>query len=297
MKPFFLAIEGPIGVGKTTLARLLQPRFEAELLLEAFEENPFLSSFYSDRARYAFQTQMFFLLSRYRQQQVIPSLTAHGPLLTDYFFEKDSLFAHLNLAGDELDMYQRLYHVLSDHIAFPDLVVYLWADLDALMIRIATRDRPYEREMDRDYIDSVRQAYERYFANYTSAPLLAIDTNDLNYVHDSSALAFVESRIRKALGIGAYQRALPQMEQVGRARVRTTLSKAQRAHETPNQETLRRFLAANEAMGRVGAILADAVVGRSAEGLPDLRQAMSRVMDDLQSLAQSTGIDLEGSQG
>jgi deoxyguanosine kinase len=297
MKPFFLAIEGPIGVGKTTLARLLQPRFEAELLLEAFEENPFLSSFYGDRARYAFQTQMFFLLSRYRQQQVIPSLTVRDPLLTDYFFEKDSLFAHLNLAGDELDMYQRLYHVLSDHIAFPDLVVYLWADLDALMIRIATRDRPYEREMDQDYIDSVRRAYERYFADYTSAPLLAIDTNDLNYVHDSSALTFVESRIRKALGIGAYQQSLPQMEQVGRARVRTTLSKAQRAYETPNQETLRRFLAANEAMGRVGAILADTVVGRSAEDLSDLRRAMSRVMDDLQSLAHSTGVDLEGSQG
>jgi deoxyguanosine kinase len=239
---------------------------------------------------------MFFLLSRYRQQQSIPSLTTHSPLLTDYFFEKDSLFARLNLDGDELEIYQRLYDVLSDHIAFPDLVVYLWANLDALMARIATRDRPYEREMDRDYIDSVRQAYERYFANYTSTPLLTIDTNDLNYVHDSSALAFVESQIRKALGIGAYQQSLPQMEPVGRARVRTALSKAKTAYEAPGQETLRRFLAANEAMGRVGAILADTALGRSVSDLSDLRGAMSKVMDDLKSLAHSTGVDLEGSQ-
>jgi deoxyguanosine kinase len=296
MRPFFLAIEGPIGVGKTTLARLLQPRFEAGLLLEAFEENPFLSSFYTDRARYAFQTQMFFLLSRYRQQQSIPSLTMHGPLLSDYFFEKDSLFARLNLDGDELEMYQRLYDVLSDHIAFPDLVVYLWADLDTLMVRIATRDRPYEREMDRHYIDSVRQAYERYFASYTNAPLLAIDTNDLNFVHDSSALAFVESQIRKALGIGAYQQPLPQMERVGRARVGTTPSKTRTAYETPGQETLSRFLAANEAMGRVGTILADTILGRSVADLSDLRRAMSKVVGDLQSLAHSTGVDLKGSQ-
>ncbi|MGD2176700.1 MAG: deoxynucleoside kinase [Anaerolineae bacterium] len=294
MRPFFLAIEGPIGVGKTTLARLLEPRFKAGLLLEAFEENPFLSSFYTDRARYAFQTQMFFLLSRYRQQQSIPSLVTRGPLITDYFFEKDSLFARLNLDGDELEMYERLYTVLSERIAAPDLVVYLWADLDALMVRIATRDRPYEREMDRDYINSVRQAYERCFANYTAAPLLAIDTNDLNYVDDSGALAFVESQIRKALGIGAYQQSLPQMERVGLSRPRTTQWKSRTAYETPGQEALSRFLQANEAMGRVGAVLADLVTGRSVGNRSDLRRVLSEVMDDLQSLARSTGVDLRG---
>jgi deoxyguanosine kinase len=293
MRPFFLAIEGPIGVGKTTLARLLQPRFGAGLLLEAFEENPFLSSFYTDRARYAFQTQMFFLLSRYRQQQSITSLVAHGPLLTDYFFEKDSLFARLNLDGDELEMYQRLYNVLSDRIASPDLVVYLWANLDTLMARIATRDRPYEREMDRDYIDSVRQAYERCFAEYTSAPLLTIDTNDLNYVHDSSALAFVESQIRRALGIGAYQRSLPQLEQVGLAQFGTRLSRSDTAQEASGQEALSRFLEANEAVGRVGAILADSERAPSVAHRSDLRRALSKAMDDLQSLAHATGVDLE----
>jgi deoxyguanosine kinase len=293
MKPFFLAIEGPIGVGKTTLARLLQPRLNAGLLLEAFEENPFLSSFYSDRARYAFQTQMFFLLSRYRQQQSIPSLVRRDPLIADYFFEKDRLFARLNLEGDELEMYRRLYSVLADRIAFPDLVVYLWADLNALMVRIATRDRPYEREMDRDYIDSVRQAYERHFANYTNAPLLAINTNDLDYVHDSSALAFVESQIRKALGIGAYQQSLPQMERIGPARARVTPLSSRTAYATPGQKALSKFLAANDGLGRVGAILADSVVGMSAADAAELRTALSKVMDDLHSLAQSTGVDLE----
>jgi deoxyadenosine/deoxycytidine kinase len=294
MKPFFLAIEGPIGVGKTTLARLLQPRFEAGLLLEAFEENPFLSSFYDDRARYAFQTQMFFLLSRYRQQQAIPARVTHGPVISDYFFEKDSLFARLNLDGDELEMYQRLYTVLSDRIAAPDLVLYLQADLNALMVRIATRDRPYEREMDRDYIDSVRQAYERYFANYASAPLLVIDTNDLNYVQDASALAFVESQIRNALGIGAYQRSLPQMERMSPARFRKTPSRSQAAHETPGQQTLRQFLEANEAMGRVGTILAQSVIGHAVAQRSDLEQALSLVLEGLQSLAAAAGVDLEG---
>jgi deoxyguanosine kinase len=297
MTAFFLAIEGPIGVGKTTLARILEPRFKAGLLLEAFEENPFLSSFYTDRARYAFQTQMFFLLSRYRQQQSIPSLVARGPLLSDYFFDKDSLFARLNLDGDELEMYQRLYSVLSERIASPDLVLYLRADLDALMVRIATRDRPYEREMDRDYIGEVRQAYERCFANYANAPLLTLDTNDLNYVDDPSALAFVESQIRKALGIGAYQQPLPQMDRTGVTQFGMRPPSSRPRQEAPGQEALSRFLEANEAMGRVGAILAESVMGRPGAHRADLRRILSKAMDDLRSLARSTGVDLEGPPG
>ncbi|MGD2145856.1 MAG: deoxynucleoside kinase [Anaerolineae bacterium] len=295
MRPFFLAIEGPIGVGKTTLVRLLQPRFKSELLLEKFEENPFLSSFYDDRARYAFQTQMFFLLSRYRQQQTIPSVVRHGPLVTDYLFEKDSLFAQLNLVGDELEMYQRLYAVLSERVTSPDLVVYLRADLDALMARIAMRDRPYEREMDRAYIDSVRQAYEEYFTDYVNAPLLPIDTNNLNYVHDPGALAFVESQVRTALGIGAYQQALPAMESVAAPRVTGAPAASPGAREPRSEEALKRYLAANEAMGRVGAILADAVSRDFAARQLDLGQALSEVMQDLQSLARATGSGMDGS--
>ncbi|MGD2144096.1 MAG: deoxynucleoside kinase [Anaerolineae bacterium] len=290
MKPFFLAIEGPIGVGKTTLGRLLEPRFEAELLLEAFEENPFLSSFYGDRARYAFQTQMFFLLSRYRQQQSIPSLTADAPLIADYTFGKDSLFARLNLDGDELDMYQRLYRVLADQVALPDLVVYLRAETESLMVRIATRDRPYEREMDRDYIDSVRQAYKRYFSGYTSAPVLTVDTDDLNYVQDSSALAFVETQIRKSLGIGAYQEPLPQMLPAHGARA--TQKVGPMGHEPPGKDAIETFLAANEAVARVGAALGGSLPGSSRGATSDLRAALLDAMEGLHSVAQSAGLGL-----
>jgi len=214
-RPFFIAIEGAIGVGKTTLARLLQPRFDTELLLEAFEENPFLSNFYADRTRYAFQTQMFFLLSRYRQQRTLPTLLAHNSIIADYTFAKDNLFAHLNLEGDELDVYEQLYAVLADRIPAPDLVVYLRAGTDLLMLRIATRDRAYEREMDRVYIETLRQAYEQYFSTYTQTPLLTIDADGLDYVRYPNDLTFVESQVRAALGLGAYQQSLPRMEPAG----------------------------------------------------------------------------------
>jgi deoxyguanosine kinase len=291
VRPFFLAIEGPIGVGKTTLARLMQPGFGSELVLEAFEENPFLSNFYGDRARYAFQTQMFFLLSRYRQQQSIPSSLADRPVISDYTFGKDSLFARLNLSGDELTMYRRLYSVLAERTAFPDLVVYLQAETDALMARIAARDRPYERKMDRDYIASVKDAYERYFANYVRAPVLRIDTNDLNYVRDSSALAYVEGEVRRALGVGAYQQSLPQME-------RATTTRAEKPpKETPRRELdheiLTQFMNANEAMARVGAVLTRSAGAPASEKTSSLQWALRAAMDQLGSLAHSAGFDLE----
>src|SRR5512143_2957752 len=139
----YVAIEGVIGVGKTTLARLLQPVFDSELLLEVFEENPFLSDFYSDRQRYAFQTQIFFLLSRYHQQQrTVSELLAEEPggLIADYTFEKDALFASINLKGDELEMYHRVHEALAEKIIPPDLILYLRADTGTLMQRIAMRD-------------------------------------------------------------------------------------------------------------------------------------------------------------
>jgi deoxyguanosine kinase len=208
----YIAIEGVIGVGKTTLARLLAPAFQAELLLEVFEENPFLSDFYSDRQRYAFQTQIFFLLSRYHQQRrgVTSILQTGKSLISDYTFAKDSLFARINLHGDELDMYGRVHEALAEKITHPDLLVYLRADPNTLMQRIAMRDRSYERNMERSYIEELNAAYEKFFSEpYDSTPVLTIDTDPLDFVHHSEHLRHIENRIREALNISPYQAELP----------------------------------------------------------------------------------------
>jgi len=208
----YIAIEGVIGVGKTTLARLLQSAFEAEVLLEVFEENPFLSDFYADRARYAFQTQIFFLLSRYRQQNnnVPAILDAGKSLIADYTFAKDALFAGINLKGDELEMYHKVHEALGEKIPKPNLIVYLQATTDTLMSRIAFRDRPYERQMERAYIDELNMAYEDFFSKpYDHTPVLKIDTNDLNIIQNVEHIKLIENRIRESLGLSPYQPALP----------------------------------------------------------------------------------------
>jgi deoxyguanosine kinase len=208
----FLAIEGVIGVGKTTLARLLQPSYNANVLLEVFEENPFLSNFYSDRARYAFQTQIFFLLSRYQQQNKnVPELLISGqPLISDYTFDKDALFARINLAGDELEMYYRVHTALAEKIPPPDLVMYLRASTDTLMQRITMRDRSYERTMDREYIESLNQAYESFFFNSDRGRnVLVIDTNVLDFVHNPEDLQWVDNRIRQTMHLPPFQPELP----------------------------------------------------------------------------------------
>lgn len=213
----YLAIEGVIGVGKTTLARLLQPIFQAELLLEVFEENPFLSDFYSDRERYAFQTQIFFLLSRYHQQRrAVPGVLGRGAnLIADYTFEKDALFASINLKGDELEMYYRVHEALAEKIPLPDLIIYLRATTDTAMQRIALRDRSYERNMERSYIAEVNGAYESFFMGSRSSlgeqsvPVLSIDTNNLDYVRYPESLKLVENRIRQALKLSPFQAELP----------------------------------------------------------------------------------------
>jgi len=208
----YVAIEGVIGVGKTTLARLLQSAFEAEILLEVFEENPFLSDFYSDRARYAFQTQIFFLLSRYHQQRrgVTQAVATGNNLLSDYTFAKDALFARINLQGDELEMYRRVHEALAEKIPLPDLLVYLRADTNVLMQRIALRDRTYERNMERGYIDELNHAYDEFFTvPYDHTPVLTIDTNNINIVQNPEHLKQVENKIRETLGLSPYQPSLP----------------------------------------------------------------------------------------
>jgi len=206
----YLAIEGVIGVGKTSLARLLQPAFNSELLLEVFEENPFLGDFYSDRKRYAFQTQIFFLLSRYRQQrEAVPEMLSRGNLIADYTFEKDSLFAHLNLTNDELDTYTLVHEALAERIQIPDLIVYLKVDTDTAMQRIMMRDRSYERNMDRDYIHALNKTYESFFVNRTDDAILTIDTTPLDFVAHKPHLTHIINRINSALGIPPYQPELP----------------------------------------------------------------------------------------
>ena len=209
----YFAIEGVIGVGKTTLARLLQPAFQSNLLLEVFEENPFLSQFYGDRARYAFQTQIFFLLSRYHQQnQSIPRMLAEKEILiSDYTFEKDELFARINLSGDELLMYQRVHEALAEKMDHPDLIIYLRASTERLLQRINQRDRTYERNMDRDYIQQINRAYDGFFIDNQDLkiPVLVLDGNQLDFVDRPGDLHWVENRIRQALQMPPFQPELP----------------------------------------------------------------------------------------
>jgi len=208
-KNFYIAIEGVIGVGKTSLVRMAQAVFQAEILLEVFEENPFLERFYKDRKRYGFQTQIFFLLSRYHQQhETIPAALVRGNLISDYTFDKNQIFAGLNIEGDELVMYESVHKIIATKIPTPDLVVYLRADTGVLMNRIAQRDRSYERAMERDYIAQLGNAYDDFFARSTQLPVLTIDTNDLDFVRRHEDLQSVIDRIRTKLGMGVHQHAL-----------------------------------------------------------------------------------------
>jgi deoxyguanosine kinase len=208
----YFSIEGVIGVGKTSLARLLAPGFQANLLLEVFEENPFLSDFYSDRARYAFQTQIFFLLSRYHQQRkAVNAIAATGKnLISDYTFEKDALFASINLQGDELEMYYKVHEALAEKITAPELLVYLRASTGTLMQRIAMRDRPYERQMETSYIAELNQAYDNYYLNGSHVcPVLTIETDEMDFVRNPQDQRAVENRIRQALQLAPFQPMLP----------------------------------------------------------------------------------------
>ena len=210
----YIAIEGVIGIGKTTLARLLQPHYDATALLEVFEENPFLADFYGDRERYAFQTQIFFLLSRYHQQnKAVPEALGEGMLISDYTFAKDELFAWLNLKDDELSMYGRVHAALSEKIPRPDLIVYLTADHDVVMRRIALRDRPYERDMDPDYIHQLASAYEAWLTNMPDVAVLTLNVNELDFLARPEDLEYVTEQIDAALQERAPRRQPQDMQQ------------------------------------------------------------------------------------
>ena len=182
----YIVVEGVIGVGKTSLAKLLSARLGSRLNLEVVEENPFLGRFYADRAAYAFQTQIFFLLSRYRQQQqLFQSELFRDTVVSDYLFAKDRIFANLNLSDDELVLYDQLANILEQRILKPDLVIYLQARTQILMERIRWRGRAFEREMSPEYIESLNGAYNYFFHHYRETPLLVVNTNELDFVNSA----------------------------------------------------------------------------------------------------------------
>jgi deoxyadenosine/deoxycytidine kinase len=198
----YIVIEGVIGVGKTALTRVLGEQFVVSTLFEKFEENPFLGNFYGNREQYAFQTEVFFLLNRYRQQEaVVKPALAEGDLVGDYLFAKTRLFAGLNLRGAELELFDQIYEALSEKVAVPDLVVYLTASVDVLMARIYQRDRSFERKMERAYIADLAVRYDSFFEGYKSAPVVRIDTNDIDFLLDSSAQQNVIRSILSAAGV------------------------------------------------------------------------------------------------
>jgi len=177
----YLAVDGPIGVGKTTLVEMLAHRYEGVKILEDVE-NPFLGDFYQDRPGAAFQTELYFLLSRYKQQQDIAQRELFDRLLVaDYTFQKNRIFAYLNLSDDELMLFDKLYALLEPQIAVPDLVIYLVADLDTCLGRIRKRQRTVEKSISQEYIAELIDAYNHYYHYYSRSPLLVVDTRYLNF--------------------------------------------------------------------------------------------------------------------
>ena len=180
----YIVTEGPIGVGKTSLTMLLAEELGARLILEQAEENPFLTQFYKDPSRYRFQTQMFFLLSRFSQQQEMAQPDLFSRItISDYLFDKDRIFAYVNLDDNELPLYEQFYKILEPKIVQPDLVIFLQADTDTLLRRIKQRGRSFEKEIGPDYIAAVNEAYNQFFFRYTDTPLLVINTSDIDFVH------------------------------------------------------------------------------------------------------------------
>ena len=195
--PYHIAVEGTIGVGKTSLAKILGERLEAKLILEEFEENPFLVDFYKDAERFAFQTQLFFLLSRYRQQQELQQTDLFTKaLVSDYMFIKDRLFAALNLNDKEMGLYNSVARILEKNVSFPDMVIFLQSDTDRLMLNIKKRGREYEKSIDWKYIDALNQIYNEFFFRYDKSPLLIINTNDIDFVHNKNDLEEIIEFIR-----------------------------------------------------------------------------------------------------
>jgi deoxyguanosine kinase len=200
VKFHYIAIEGPIGVGKTSLVERLAERFEAESALEEWGQNPFLQPFYDGKPGAAFQVEVFYLLSRYRQQQALTQRNLFAQhTVSDYVFEKSRLFAYLNLEDNELQIFDKLYGLLSESVPRPDLVVFLQAPTEVLLKRIRSRKRPEEVRLSEEYLTEVNRAYNHYFFHYTQTPLLVVNTSEVDFVKRPED---VDDLMRQIRGMG-----------------------------------------------------------------------------------------------
>jgi len=199
-KPNYIAVEGVIGAGKTSFAQLLAERLEAELIAEEVFENPFLVDFYKQRKRYAFSCQLFFLLSRFQQQQqlMVRDLFAQR-IVADYLFAKDAIFASVNLSARELALYDKIAPILSRDVPKPDLAIYLQASTPVLMQRIRKRNYPFEKVIGPDYIEVLNKAYDYYFFHYTETPLLVVKTDEIDFVENPKHFDDLIERIAKPM--------------------------------------------------------------------------------------------------
>jgi deoxyadenosine/deoxycytidine kinase len=197
----YIAIEGPIGVGKTSLANYLSKEMNGRPLSEEVEANPFLPKFYSDIKKYALQTQLFFLLCRYQQQKgLFQQELFTETVVSDYLFAKDRIFAYLNLDEDELKLYEQVYRLLDTRIPKPDLVIYLQASTDVLKARIRKRNKEYEKGVKEEYLEKLVDAYNRYFFYYNDTPLLVVNTTEIDFVDNPSDLLNLLREIRSMKG-------------------------------------------------------------------------------------------------
>ncbi len=192
----YVAVDGPIGVGKTTLVKMLAEDLNGKAVFEPAEKNPFLPEFYKDRKKNAFKTQLFFLLNRYQQQLELKQRGLFDTsIFCDYTFAKDAIFAQINLSDDEKELYQKIYNLLRANLAKPDLVIYLRADSKVLLQRIKNRGIEYERLISQDYLDKLTDAYNKFFLNYQETPLLVVDTTSTNYINRSEDYAYLKKEI------------------------------------------------------------------------------------------------------
>ncbi|MCH8157640.1 MAG: deoxynucleoside kinase [Nitrospinae bacterium] len=196
LEPRFIAVEGCIGAGKTSLVNLLGNQFDAQMVREMDEENPFIGKFYQDRETFGFQTQIFFLLSRYQQYLKLAQRDLfNSVVIIDYLFQRDRVFAHLNLKGHESQLYDQIFNLINDKVPQPDLVIFLQADTDVLLARVEKRGREYEAFINREYLDEVNKAFNNFFFYYAETPLLVINTNEIDFVEKKCDLEKLINKI------------------------------------------------------------------------------------------------------